>query len=50
MIVTVKVKLNVDPDAYFDEYGVPMPEIAADLQKHCQTALIAHFEQIGILQ
>lgn len=50
MIVTVTVKLNIDPDLYEEEYGISYPQIKADMQKRVQQEVQAHYTQIGVTQ
>jgi hypothetical protein len=44
-------QLDVDPEAYADEYGVEgTAAIHANPQQHSQQRIVAHFEAAGILR
>lgn len=51
MKIKCTVTLDIDPDAYTDEYGVEgAAAIRTDLQRHIQDSITAHFESIGVLR
>lgn len=50
MKITCTVTLDIDPAAYAEEYNLsPDEDVAADVQRHVQTSMHAHFDALGVL-
>lgn len=49
MKVRVTFTVDIDPDAWEAEYGVPRAELREDVNSHIEGSVLAHFDSLGLL-
>lgn len=49
MKVAVNLTLDIDPDAWADEYGVEAADVAQDVERHVTNTVNAHLNSLGLL-
>lgn len=49
MKVRIDFTIDINPNAWIDEYGTEPSEIRSDVQRHVQNSSVAQLESLGML-
>jgi hypothetical protein len=49
MKVQVTVTVEIDPQAWADEYGTEIGSVRADVKRHAAQIVQQHFDSVGVL-